>query len=628
VAAALFLTTATALAGSGVHAVFNLGETNTVNGSSVLTGSTSGPQLKVLNANASNHGILAQAGGGTGIALYGQHTSTAGAGPALRADSASSAAGAFSLYALLSSTAPGLNSAAIRAVSNSTGATGYALWASQAGTGSAVYGTSPSGIGVLGRHTGAAGSGPGVEGDSASAATAGVLGKNLAGGPGLQAIVTSNAVSPLKVNSSAKVPNLNADKLDGVDASGFYAAGSTVADSSKLGGFQAATFSRLRTPPTANTLTPLDSTDFTGLNTSSTIGSDGLGLISYHSLGLIGFPQGDLKVAHCSNVACSSASTFTLDQGLFVDRLGSTSVAIGSDGLGLISYYDQLNRNLKVAHCANVACSSASKYTLDATGDVGSYTSVTIGVDGLGLISYYDQTNGNLKVAHCSNVACSSASTHTLASPHFGSGSPDTSITIGADGLGLISYHEEWITPTYIVYGWLNVAHCDNVACSSASTFTVDDGGYLYANVGSDTSVTVGVDGLGLISYRESSAGRLKVAHCENFTCSSATAYTLDSGGDVEFDTSVTIGAGGLGLISYYDQTNGNLKVAHCSNVACSSASTFTVEHHSSGIVGLYTSVTIGQDGLGLISYHDETKGDLKVAHCGSTSCTPYFRRR
>jgi len=44
--------------------------------------------------------------------------------------------------------------------------------------------------------------------------------------------------------------------------------------------------------------------------------------------------------------------------------------------------------------------------------------------------------------------------------------------------------------------------------------------------------------------------------------------------------------------------------------------------------VGPYTSLTIGADGLGLISYQDITNGDLKVAHCASAFCTSYFRRR
>ena len=89
---------------------------------------------------------------------------------------------------------------------------------------------------------------------------------------------------------------------------------------------------------------------------------------------------------------------------------------------------------------------------------------------------------------------------------------------------------------------------------------------------------------------------------------------------------SITIGADGLGLISYYDLTNDDLKVALCDNTACTSATTSTLD--SVGAVGDQTSITIGADGLGLISYHDWTNKNLKVAHCGNTFCAPYFRRR
>jgi len=46
------------------------------------------------------------------------------------------------------------------------------------------------------------------------------------------------------------------------------------------------------------------------------------------------------------------------------------------------------------------------------------------------------------------------------------------------------------------------------------------------------------------------------------------------------------------------------------------------------GNVGQYTSVTIGADGLGLISYHDVTNRTLKVAHCPDLFCVPDHRRR
>ena len=40
------------------------------------------------------------------------------------------------------------------------------------------------------------------------------------------------------------------------------------------------------------------------------------------------------------------------------------------------------------------------------------------------------------------------------------------------------------------------------------------------------------------------------------------------------------------------------------------------------------TSITLGADGLGLISYYDTTNADLKVLHCSNTLCQPFVRRR
>jgi hypothetical protein len=49
-----------------------------------------------------------------------------------------------------------------------------------------------------------------------------------------------------------------------------------------------------------------------------------------------------------------------------------------------------------------------------------------------------------------------------------------------------------------------------------------------------------------------------------------------------------------------------------------------TVE--SAGNVGLFTSITIGTDGLPVISYFDGTNSNLKVAKCANASCLPGFR--
>ncbi|MDP6102086.1 MAG: hypothetical protein QF579_02090 [Dehalococcoidia bacterium] len=88
----------------------------------------------------------------------------------------------------------------------------------------------------------------------------------------------------------------------------------------------------------------------------------------------------------------------------------------------------------------------------------------------------------------------------------------------------------------------------------------------------------------------------------------------------------MTIGADGLGLISYYGYTNRDLKIAHCSDIKCTEAGMTTLD--GGGDRGQYTSVTIGADGLGLISYYDVGNVSLKALHCDNPFCAPYFRRR
>jgi hypothetical protein len=336
-------------------------------------------------------------------------------------------------------------------------------------------------------------------------------------------------------------------------------------------------------------ISTLDSAGNVGSSSALVIGADGLGLISYHD-----FSNHDLKVAHCDDTLCTSATLATLDSGGYVGVM--TSLAIGTDGLGLISYRDVTNNDLKVAHCTGVLCASAVLSTLDSSGDVGFDTSLAVGSDGLGLISYHDSSNNHLKVAHCDDVLCASATISALDSA--GSVGGHTSLAIGADGLGLISYYDG-------TDGNLRVAHCDNVPCTSATLSTLDTAGI----VGRNTSLVIGADGLGLISYLDYTNDGLKVAHCDDVACTSATRTTLDSTNTVIEAASLAIGADGLGLIAYIDGDL-HLRIAHCHDMECTSATLSVFE-----VYGSEASLAVGRDGLGLISYFDYLSYDLRVIH-------------
>lgn len=343
----------------------------------------------------------------------------------------------------------------------------------------------------------------------------------------------------------------------------------------------------------------VDSSGNVGSYSSITIGADGFGLISYFDNASY-----DLKVLHCGNTACNSANTTTtIDSDGYVGTY--TSITIGADGLGLISYYD--NGDLAVLHCGNTACNSGNTITtLDSGGDFSSSsTSIAIGADGLGLMSYFDRDNG-LKVLHCGNTACNGGNTISIVDN--GDFSGFSAITIGADGLGLISYTD--YTPL------LKVLHCGNPTCDSGNTISIVDSSEW---VGMDTSITIGADGLGLISYADYTPA-LKVLHCGNPACNSGnTITTVDSSGFVGSNSFITIGADGFGLISYP-----GLRVLHCGNSACDSGNTITAVDN--GVANSNPSITIGVDGLGLISYYDQTNHGLKVFKCSNLTCEAYIR--
>jgi hypothetical protein len=147
VCSALVFVASSALAGSGIGGVFNLGQANTVNAQSQLTGSTAGSaQFQVNNTN----------------------------------------------------TGPG--SIGVRAIGASASA---AVKGENSSTGAGVYGSSSGGFGV--------------QAQGSSPTTAALQAQNSGGGTAGSFIVNSG-VAPLKVNSTTKVANLNADQLDGLDS--------------------------------------------------------------------------------------------------------------------------------------------------------------------------------------------------------------------------------------------------------------------------------------------------------------------------------------------------------------------------------------------------------------------------
>ena len=175
-----------------------------------------------------------------------------------------------------------------------------------------------------------------------------------------------------------------------------------------------------------------------------------------------------------------------------------------------------------------------------------------------------------------------------------------SSIAIGTDGLPVVAYSDDTNDD-------LKVAHCGNLTCTAGNTLTKVDTG----EAGLDPSIAIGADGLPVVSYQGNPSGDLKVAHCGNVTCTAGnTLTTVDSDGG---GGSITIGADGLPVVSY--SGGDNHKIAHCGNVTCTAGNTLTTVD-SAGSGG---SIAIGADGLPVVSY---SGGGIKLLHCGNVTCT------
>jgi hypothetical protein len=360
--------------------------------------------------------------------------------------------------------------------------------------------------------------------------------------------------------------------------------------------------------PPALSIVDDDPSHVVAWHTSIAIGSDGLPAIAYGD-----FTVGAVRLAKCGNTGCSAGNVVTVvdDPPSASQNEVHVSMAIGSDGLPVISYWIFTAPGLRVAKCGNAACTSGNTLVVvDPGAGAGSSPSIAVGPDGLPVMSYSDQDAGALKLAKCGNAACTAGnSVVTVDDPPSGNlVGVGTSLAIATDGRPIISYRD-------VTAGALKVAKCGDSGCTAGNTLTTIDG---VAGIGGDggfTSLVIGADGRPVISYVVDDESALRVLRCGNALCTAGnTISTVDS---MAASPSITIGSDGLPVVSYADITAGAIKVTKCADAGCA-AGNATVSVASAGT---FPSIAIGSDGLPVISYQDYNAQALKVAKCGNAAC-------
>jgi hypothetical protein len=350
-----------------------------------------------------------------------------------------------------------------------------------------------------------------------------------------------------------------------------------------------------------------------GAYASIAIGADGLPVISHQDN-----TASVLLVTRCGNAACSAGNeTVTADDGNQLNLVGlETSIAIGADGLPVISHRDITASALRVTKCGNAGCTAGNvSTTVDGgAGSAGLYSSIAVDADGLPVISHQDVTSAALRVTRCGNPACTSGNVSTTVDNVSNAVGFHTSITVDVDGRPVIAHFDATASA-------LRVTKCGNPACTTGNVSTTVDGPP--HAVGEFPSIALGADGLPVISHRDISADGLRVTRCGNPACTAGNISTTvdDPGNQVGLHTSIVMGADGLPLIAHQDGTARALRVTRCGNAACTAGNISTTVDDPVNQVGLYASIAIGADGLPVIAYRDSTARALRVTKCGTPSC-------
>ena len=286
-----------------------------------------------------------------------------------------------------------------------------------------------------------------------------------------------------------------------------------------------------------------------------------------------------------------------------------TSLALDASGYPVVSYYDVTNGDLKVLHCGNANCTSGNSITApDTAGDVGRIgTSLALDATGNPVVSYMDYTNGYLKVLHCNDPDCSGGEVSITAPDTAGSVGLFKSLALDASGNPVVSYYDRKMPNVY-----LKVLHCNDADCSGGDeSITTPDSGPQWISLALDAS------GYPVVSY----GFDLKVLHCNDTDCSGGdeSITSPDTGGSVGY-TSLALDGSGNPVISYVGG-NFDLKVLHCNDADCAGGNESIQSPDTVGDVGAFTSLALDTSGNPVVSYYDETNGNLKVLHCGNPNC-------
>ena len=326
-----------------------------------------------------------------------------------------------------------------------------------------------------------------------------------------------------------------------------------------------------------------------GLSTSLAVKSTGIPFISY-----LDTSSGYLKHARAIGSAWWKAPLLTSPHaGLY------SSIQLYGDTDPRVAFYDTDDHDLVWASLGGTGWSFSD---IDTTYDVGQYISMALDSTGVPQMSYYDATNHDLIYAYW-DIGASDWITQSLDT--IGDVGMYTSIVLDSANKPYISYYDA-------SHDSLKYAFKSDI---NAWVFvTVDDDPTDVIDVGLYTSIIVKGTYQPYITYYDKTNGDLKYAYSTDPNgVIWNIAYVDNSVNDVGMFGSLKRYPAADSLhVCYYDATDMDLMYAKGTGA---SAIAWVIEKvDQDGDVGLFCSMGLTGAGLPVISYYDNSGGDLKIA--------------
>ena len=356
-------------------------------------------------------------------------------------------------------------------------------------------------------------------------------------------------------------------------------------------------------------ISELDNDGLVGYANSIGLSKEGFPIISYHHLN-----AGDLKLAYCENIDCSSAKIQLLDWagdfGYFTD------IAVSNSGKVYISCLDRKNGDLRVIRCLDYKCGRAQINVIDKgtgkAGYVGEYNSIDITKQGHPVIGYFDNNFNNLKLAICEDTDCYRSVIKHVDTEGMVGEYLDLTLDNDTD-MPILAYQDRTNMQVKLI-------RCSDLYCDNYESSIIDD----VAKRGGDISIFQDTSNTLYISYYDFNLNYLKLAVCKDSNCNeNKTIIKLIEAkilpGIFYSWNSLIVNNSGNVLISFYDMNTNNFGIVYCDDEVCEDKEIINID--KIGNIGTYASMISDSSGRIFISYYDSSRGSLKVAQCENNKC-------